>query len=52
MTNPNAGGVFIGGVNPNAALFETIKTLKTNLSTGIGTAIFVDYMKKEFAAKE
>lgn len=48
MTNPSAGGVFIGGVNPNAALFETIKTLKTNLSTGIGTAIFVDYMKTEF----
>lgn len=48
MTNPNAGSVFIGGVNPNAALFETIKTLKINLSTGIGTAIFIDYLKQEF----
>lgn len=48
MTNPNAGGVFIGGVNPNAALFEMIKVIKSNLSTGIGTAIFIDYIKKEF----
>jgi len=48
MTSPNAGSVFIGGMNPNAALFETIKTLKTNLSTGIGTAIFVDYLGQEF----
>lgn len=48
MTNPNAGGVFIGGVNPNAALFETIKVIKSNLSTGIGTAIAIDYLKKEF----
>lgn len=48
ITNPNAGSVFIGGINPNAALFETIQTLKTNLSTGIGTAIFVDYIKTEF----
>jgi len=48
MTNPNAGGVFIGGVNPNAALFEMIKVIKSNLSTGIGTAISIDYLKKEF----
>ena len=48
MTNPNAGGVFIGGVNPNAALFETIKVIKSNLSTGIGTAIIIDYLKSEF----
>jgi S1-C subfamily serine protease len=48
MTNPSAGGVFIGGVNPNAALFETIKVIKSNLSTGIGTAIAIDYLKKEF----
>ncbi len=48
MTNPNAGGVFIAGVNPNAALFETIKVIKSNLSTGIGTAIIIDYLKKEF----
>lgn len=49
ITNPNAGGVFIGGVNPNAALFETIKVIKSNLSTGIGTAIAIDYLKEEFS---
>ncbi len=48
MTNPNAGGVFIGGVNPNAALFETINIIKSNLSTGIGTAIVIDYLQNEF----
>jgi S1-C subfamily serine protease len=48
MTNPNSGGVFIGGVNPNAALFETIRVIKSNLSTGIGTAISIEYLKKEF----
>jgi S1-C subfamily serine protease len=46
MTNPSGGAVFISGVNPNAALFETIKILKANISTGIGTAIFIDYLKK------
>ncbi|MFA6550717.1 MAG: serine protease [Candidatus Gracilibacteria bacterium] len=48
MTNPNSGSVFIGGVNPNLALFEMIKVIKSNLSTGIGTAISIDYLKKEF----
>lgn len=48
MTNPNAGGVFIRGINPNAALFETIKVIKLNLSTGIGTAISIDYLRNEF----
>lgn len=48
MTNPTGGAVFISGVNPNAALFETIKILKANISTGIGTAIAIDYLKQEF----
>ena len=48
MTNPSSGAVFISGVNPNAALFELIKVLKSNISTGIGTAISIEYIKKEF----
>ena len=39
------GGIFIAGVNPNAALLQTIKVLKANISTGIGTAISIQYLK-------
>ncbi len=47
LKNPNSGAVFIAGVNPNAALLETINFINNNLSTGIGTAIAIDYSKNK-----
>lgn len=47
LTRPESGAVFIAGVNPNAALLEVINTLENNISTGIGTAISIDYVKQD-----